>query len=354
MARERKLKEILNLRLDVPLAKEIRRLAQAQGRSESEVARTLLGYGAEVSGALRRSSLWATTRAKRMSARVASRSRRSSCRIRAKRLKKFARKLRAAALQPGMICSREASDRAIDFFQGEQARKGRAGRTRDDYFRKLVLLCPKEGDCPPVRDVSSNDCRRVLDRWRDSAPGTRYHSWAVLSSFFGWLYRAGVIDVNPMARIEPPSRHHPEDLPVTTVSAHDVRRLFDACETWHELLCLSTLAYLGPRRRAASGLRRRDLDLDRGTIPREGRNDHRPLPEEFAELLRYASAAGVIGTEPDAYVIPMIRDPATQRRARRQDHLADNQVSRRSRRRGGHPPLSPGRVCCPVLGDAPR
>jgi hypothetical protein len=48
MARERKLKEILNLRLDVPLAKEIRRLAQAQGRSESEVARTLLGYGAEV------------------------------------------------------------------------------------------------------------------------------------------------------------------------------------------------------------------------------------------------------------------------------------------------------------------
>jgi len=42
------LKEVLNLRLDVPLAKEIRRLAQAQDRSESEVARTLLGYGAEV------------------------------------------------------------------------------------------------------------------------------------------------------------------------------------------------------------------------------------------------------------------------------------------------------------------
>jgi hypothetical protein len=48
MARERKLKEVLNLRLDEPLAKEVRRLAQAQGRSESEVARTLLGYGAEV------------------------------------------------------------------------------------------------------------------------------------------------------------------------------------------------------------------------------------------------------------------------------------------------------------------
>ena len=48
MAREKKLREVLNLRLDAPLAKEIRRLAQGQGRSESEVARTLLGYGAEV------------------------------------------------------------------------------------------------------------------------------------------------------------------------------------------------------------------------------------------------------------------------------------------------------------------
>jgi len=39
---------VLNVRLDEPLAKEIQRLATAQGRSESEVARKLLGYGAEV------------------------------------------------------------------------------------------------------------------------------------------------------------------------------------------------------------------------------------------------------------------------------------------------------------------
>jgi Arc/MetJ-type ribon-helix-helix transcriptional regulator len=48
VTREKKLKEILNVRLDEPLAKEIRRLAESQGRSESEVARALLGYGAEV------------------------------------------------------------------------------------------------------------------------------------------------------------------------------------------------------------------------------------------------------------------------------------------------------------------
>jgi integrase len=201
-------------------------------------------------------------------------------------------------------------DRAIDVFQGEQARKGRSPRTRDDYFRKLVLLCPYDGDCPPVGDVTADDCRRVLDRWRDSAPGTRYHSWAVLSSFFGWLYRAGVIEVNPMARVEPPMRQQSDDLDVTTVSANDVRRLFDACERWHDLLCLATLAYLGPRRRAASNLRRRDLDLTDGTLKfreKGGKVLTKPLPEEFAQLLGCAIHAGVIGAEPDAYIIPMIR-----------------------------------------------
>jgi hypothetical protein len=48
MTRERKLREILNLRLDEPLAREIRRIATVRKKSESEVARQLLSYGAEV------------------------------------------------------------------------------------------------------------------------------------------------------------------------------------------------------------------------------------------------------------------------------------------------------------------
>jgi hypothetical protein len=46
--RERKLREVLNVRLDESLAREIARIAGAQGSSESEIARTLLGYGIEV------------------------------------------------------------------------------------------------------------------------------------------------------------------------------------------------------------------------------------------------------------------------------------------------------------------
>lgn len=48
MTRERKLKEVLNLRLDEPLARELRRIATDRKRTESEVARQLLSYGVEV------------------------------------------------------------------------------------------------------------------------------------------------------------------------------------------------------------------------------------------------------------------------------------------------------------------
>jgi len=48
VTRERKLREVLNVRLDQPLAREIQRIAVARGQTESEVARMLLTYGAEV------------------------------------------------------------------------------------------------------------------------------------------------------------------------------------------------------------------------------------------------------------------------------------------------------------------
>jgi hypothetical protein len=48
MTRQKRLKEVLNVRLDVPLAQEIRRIATSRGTTESEVARDLLSYGANV------------------------------------------------------------------------------------------------------------------------------------------------------------------------------------------------------------------------------------------------------------------------------------------------------------------
>ena len=146
----------------------------------------------------------------------------------------------------------------------------KASRSRrfETYASRLLPLCGDNSvvDPPDASEISANDCRLYLDRWRDHAPGTRYHSWAVLSGCFKFLYRAEVISQNPMERVEPPKRLSPEELDVVTVSGADVRKLFDVCETWAELLCLSTLAYLGPRRGAVSKLRWSDVDLEHGMI----------------------------------------------------------------------------------------
>jgi integrase len=156
-------------------------------------------------------------------------------------------------------------DRAIDRFDGELARRGCSKRSRADYFRKLAPLCDLLPDAS-VADVTEDACRAYLDRWRDRHPNTMRHSVSVMKSFFGWLYEVGEIERNPMDRIKPPRRPSCEDLDVTTVSGADVRRLFDACRTPTEFLCLATLSYLGPRRHAASNLRWRDVDLEKGTM----------------------------------------------------------------------------------------
>jgi integrase len=218
-------------------------------------------------------------------------------------------------------------DRAIDLYLGDLARQGKSKRTLLTYGIRLMPLCgPKEVVEPrDVCDVTADDLRAFLDTWRDAAAGTRYHGWAVLSGFFKWLYRAELIDLNPMGRIEPPKRLPPEDLDVITLSGSDVRRMFDACETWGELLCLSTLAYLGPRRGAVSQLRWRDVDLERGTIKfreKGAKSIRKPIPSEFAQLLRAARLSGEVEVEPSAYVVPMQRK---QRHGRDRD---DRVISR--------------------------
>jgi integrase len=228
-------------------------------------------------------------------------------------------------------------DRAIDSYLGDLARQGFSSRTLADYRRKLAPLCgPNEViDPPDVRAIDADDCRRHLDRWNHCAAGTMYHSWAVLSGFFKWLYRAELIDRNPVERIEAPKRQASADLDVTSVNGADVRRLFDACQSWGDLLCLSTLAYLGPRRGAVSKLRWRDVDLERGRIrfrEKGGKIQPKPIPDEFAQLLRVAAASGEVDASPDAYVVPMQRK---QKHSRERDDRVIYRIVKSLGRRAG-------------------
>jgi integrase len=225
-------------------------------------------------------------------------------------------------------------DRAIDRYIGELARRSCSPVTRNDYFRKLAPLCDLLPDAD-AGDVTEDDCRRYLDRWRDRSPGTIAHSVSVLNGFFGWLYETDQIPRNPMERIKRPRKPAPEDLDVVTMSEADVRRLFTGCETWHEILCLTTLAYLGPRRKAASNLRWRDVDLDRGTVrfrEKGGKVVVKPIPDELAAIYRAAIAAGAVSPMADAYVIPMAR--GQRRKGERDDRVVWRTVKKVAERVG--------------------
>jgi integrase len=57
-------------------------------------------------------------------------------------------------------------------------------------------------------------------------------------------------------------------------------------------------------------VRRRDVDLDAGTIRFREKGSkviEKPLPDEFVHLLREGLKAGAIDDRPDAYLIPMAR-----------------------------------------------
>ena len=196
--------------------------------------------------------------------------------------------------------------RAIDNFVGELARQGRTSETRRKYRIILNYLADYVRD-KPVDEITPDDCRGFLDRWTESSPSTLALHVSILKVFFGFLEDQEIIERSPMLKIKRPRKKRPEDLNVVTVSEDDVRKMFDAIETWQELLCLSILCYMGPRRRAASSLRWKDVNLQEGTAKfqeKGGKAIVKPIPDELRDILMAAKDHPEVPSEADDYVIP--------------------------------------------------
>jgi integrase len=111
----------------------------------------------------------------------------------------------------------------------------------------------------------------------------------------------------------------PEDVDVVIVTPGDVQRMLRASEDWQELLCMSVLAYLGPRRDSASRLRWRDVDMDAGTLrfrEKGSKVSVKPMPLELHLILREASESGLLKCGANDYVIPNRRPGAVHRAER--------------------------------------
>jgi integrase/recombinase XerD len=189
------------------------------------------------------------------------------------------------------------TDRAIDLFLGDLARRGYSDRTRTTYSRILDKFSARLPVDQDVSKVTIDDLRRFLDGYNRRAAGTRAHTFSVLSSFFGWLYRNEKIARNPVDRLERPRRIPAADLDVTTVSTEDAQRLMLHARDWPEKLTIGVLLYAGPRRKAASNLRLHDYDRARGRLrfrEKGGKVIWKPVPADLDQLIEAALAAGAI------------------------------------------------------------
>ena len=222
-----------------------------------------------------------------------------------------------------MISRMNDIDYAVDAYVGELARRGRSQATRRKYQEILWKFC-KHVDRTPCGEITRSDCTSFLDQWADSAPSTLALNTSIVAGFFAFLVEITLLERSPMETVRRPPRKRPEDIDVVTISDSDVERMFAAADHWDELLCLALIGYLGPRRGAVAKLRRRDVDLERGTIrfrEKGGKVVTKPIPLELHELLSVAESES-LWISPDDYLVP------NRRRQYRKGERSDKVVYR--------------------------
>jgi integrase/recombinase XerD len=225
-----------------------------------------------------------------------------------------------------VVTGERVLSRAVDDWLLDLQMAGRTARTCESYRRYAHMFVAQIEVTRPharVSEVTVEDCRAFLRRWAGKSQSTIASIHSTLSSLFEWLYVEGAVDANPMRRIKRAKRPHPGDVAVTIVTADEVEKVFRACGSWQEFLCVSVLAYTGVRRRAASRLRWRDVNLVAGTFrvtEKGGKVRDLPMADELRAILREAVESSAIACAPDDYVIPNRRS-ASVRRAERSDKL---------------------------------
>jgi integrase/recombinase XerD len=207
-----------------------------------------------------------------------------------------------------------------------------APETRRKY-RDILWGFADTVDQLDLDQIDRHHCRAYLGRWKDAAPSTLALYTTILTRFFAFLIEEEVIDRSPMEKVRRPKLNRAEDLDVVTVTDTDVERLIAACADWQEFLCIAVVVYLGVRRRAASRLRRHDMDLERGTIrfrEKGGKIIVKPIPRELLEILRTADLQG-LWIEPKDYVIPNRRPAKNPERSHKVIYDTVKKVAERAR-----------------------
>jgi integrase len=218
---------------------------------------------------------------------------------------------------------------AIDAFLGASGLAPESIRKYRDILWKFAA----QVDQLELDQVERHHLNAFKAEYATLSPSTQALVVTVLKRFWEFLVDENIVEVSPAARLKRPRRPRPEDLDVVTVSDSDVEKLIAACTTWQEFLCIAILVYLGVRRRAASGLRRRHIDLDRREArfrEKGGKVIVKRIPPELLQILTAAEEAG-IWLSGDDYVIPNRRPAKNKERSHKVIYDTVKKVAGRAR-----------------------
>ena len=137
-----------------------------------------------------------------------------------------------------------------------------------------------------------------------------------------------------------------------TVGPEDVKHA-GHCETWQEFLCVSTAIYLGAAAAALAIVRGRRRSRPRDDpLRREGTEGvTKPLPDEYAGILRAAEAAGIWKSGED-YLVPN-RRPGAVKRERASDKVIWETVKKVAAASGRQSPLTRSELRSPCSSMRP-
>jgi integrase len=223
---------------------------------------------------------------------------------------------------------------SIDLYIGHLARQGRRPTTLTTY-RRLLNDFADTLSFSDVRDLELHHYERFLNRWVGKSPSTLASGISLVKGYSAFLDDRGITKTDVAHKLRRPRRQRYADLDVVSVSSGDVEKMIAHCHDWQELLCVTTAAYLGARRRALATVRRGDVDLAGGLIrfaEKGGKIAVKPMPDEYLAILRTADHNGV-WAGPEEYLIPN-RRPASVRRPVRSDKVIWNTIKTVAARAG--------------------
>lgn len=150
------------------------------------------------------------------------------------------------------------AEELLQTFLNAKRLEGRSEKTLERYAYIIKRMC--NAIETPVGKISVFHLRNYLsgERNRGVSDSTLDGTRQILSSYFGWLHKEGLITNNPTVNLKPIKSIKKVRKPYTTV---DIRKLEDGCTTDRDKAIMSILLSTGCRISEICALNREDIDF---------------------------------------------------------------------------------------------